>query len=284
MRRLAWLQTHMLTAALHVVLADPAGALLPALRQSSAPSTAACDGHRLIFVGGYHHGGTTIVQAQLMLALNQTLDEQDERWPDEHLEEACSKNWTVFKHPTNTVKDIERMMRLRSLFPKSTMVFATRDMPNTVWSLMKRYAGSGESPGKEELKPFTLTDQKGLSKAALTLASSWCRANGFWFANQPHGPLDWTLDLGTFTSIHAQTVASILANGATTRGMQLHNGHDSKKEHKDLRDWQLQQAVYPYDHARVYKEAPIEASRLLERLACDGEGEVVTIEEQPEPN
>ena len=37
-------------------------------------STYACDGSRLIFVGGYHHGGTTIVQQQLLTHLNQSLD------------------------------------------------------------------------------------------------------------------------------------------------------------------------------------------------------------------
>ena len=66
-----------------------------------------CEARHLVFVGGFHHGGTTILQQSLRVAFGlPPLTKQDERFPDDHLAEACSdERWHVFKHPTNTVSD-----------------------------------------------------------------------------------------------------------------------------------------------------------------------------------
>ena len=104
-----------------------------------------CDGDRLIVVAGYHHSGTSILQAQLARRLGLPVPTtKEERWPTDHHEEACSAEWSVFRVRLSGLRDVHRFARLRNRFPAARLVFCTRDASNQIGSLMRR--ACAESP------------------------------------------------------------------------------------------------------------------------------------------
>ena len=101
-----------------------------------------CDGSHVLFIGGYHHSGTGAVTHALKvhaLGLHSPgIDaEVRDRWPPTSL--ACEETWQVWKHPTNVASEVHKMLGLRRVYPNMTLVFLERDLPNVVWSIIKRF-------------------------------------------------------------------------------------------------------------------------------------------------
>ena len=71
------------------------------------------------------------------------------------------------------MSDVEDMISLLAGFTQSRLVFMTRDLPNTVWSLMMRYK--------------TNETTSALCRSAVHFADQYCKVNAYWDANQPHG-------------------------------------------------------------------------------------------------
>ena len=157
-----------------------------------------CDGDRLIVVAGYHHSGTSILQAQLARRLGLPVPTTtDERWPTDHHEEACAPEWSVFRVRLSGLRDVHRFARLRNRFPAARLVFCTRDAPNQIWSLMRR--ACAESP-----------------RLATYLAKQRCQVLEKEARWRRPGARDWTVDLADFAvdsrSILQQVVPGHLAS------------------------------------------------------------------------
>jgi hypothetical protein len=226
-------------------------------------STYACDGSRLIFVGGYHHGGTTIIQQQLLTHLNQSLDDsgQDERWPHHFLNEVCADSgWSIFKHPTNSPGEVAQMLSYRARFPQSRLVFVTRDLPNTVWSVMKR-VGSNETA------------------VGWVIAQQWCDVNSYYVEHSVQSARDWAVPLSTFTELHEHMISAVLGrhgalNLSTVRlqdsiGVAHGQVAEAGPSHKQYRMQQATEAVYPYDATVFSREAPPDVASFLQHLTCE---------------
>ena len=200
-----------------------------------------CDGERLIFIGGFHHSFTSVLRAQLAKRLGVPLrGGRDERWPDDHVEEACSAEWTVFKKPTNTVRATRRFEGLRRKFPAARMIFCTRDAPNQIWSIMKRtcYRTS---------EPF-----------ATCLAKKRCMINEAERKWRRPSARDWTVDLADFAadprSLLRAVVPAHLAH-PSVREPRSAAGPPRGGSHDDLRRWQVAQPVYAYNDDTYERES-----------------------------
>lgn len=90
-------------------------------------------GRVMIFVTGYHHSGTTIMQHSLLLALNYTTAT---RFPEQYPH--ANAKLPVLKYPLyRSIKDLQTL-KTKTDAHADTVVYMMRDKPNTVWSLMKR--------------------------------------------------------------------------------------------------------------------------------------------------
>lgn len=114
-----------------------------------------CDGgSRLLVVGGFHHSGTGIITHAIKVRAlggdstsraNQWFIDSDikDLWPPTHGDDVhklnCTDTWSIWKHPTNSAREVQRFLALRSIWPRLTLVYTERDAPNVVWSLMKRF-------------------------------------------------------------------------------------------------------------------------------------------------
>ena len=153
-----------------------------------------CDGDRLIVVAGYHHSGTSILQAQLARRLGLPVPTTtDERWPTDHHEEACSPEWSVFRTRLSGLRDVHRFARLRNRFPAARLVFCTRDAPNQIWSLMRR--ACAESP-----------------RLATYLAKQRCQVLEKEARWRRPGARDWTVDLADF-AVDSRTILQQVVPG-----------------------------------------------------------------------
>ena len=219
-----------------------------------------CDGERLIFIGGFHHSFTSVLRAQLAKRLGVPLrGARDERWPDDHVEEACSAEWTVFKKPTNSPRDVRRFEGLRRKFPAARMIFCTRDAPNQIWSLMKRTCYRTSVP------------------FATYVAKQRCQINESEKRWRRSNARDWTVDLADFARDPRSLLRAVvpahlvhpsirepLSAGATRRGSFV--GPLAGVTHDDLRRWQEAQPVYAYD-ASTYERESGSLAPLLKSLS-----------------
>ena len=97
-------------------------ALLVTTAWARSPLEMLCDGDRLIVVAGYHHSGTSILQAQLARRLSlQIPSTTDERWPTDHHEEACSAEWSVFRVRLSGLRDVLQS-RSTNMHPVTNMM------------------------------------------------------------------------------------------------------------------------------------------------------------------
>lgn len=201
-----------------------------------------CDGDRLIVVAGYHHSGTSILQAQLARRLGLPVPTTtDERWPTDHHEEACSAEWSVFRTRLSGLRDVHRFARLRNRFPAARLVFCTRDAPNQIWSLMRR--ACAESP-----------------RLATYLAKQRCQVLEKEARWRRPGARDWTVDLADFAvdsrSILQQVVPGHLAS-PDAPSLFIESAAvrvPSFAAHDGLRRWQVRQPVYAYERSRFARE------------------------------
>ena len=153
-----------------------------------------CDGDRLIVVAGYHHSGTSMLQAQLARRLGLPVPTTtDERWPTDHHEEACSPEWSVFRTRLSGLRDVHRFARLRNRFPAARLVFCARDAPNQIWSLMRR--ACAESP-----------------RLATYLAKQRCQVLEKEARWRRPGARDWTVDLADF-AVDSRTILQQVVPG-----------------------------------------------------------------------
>ena len=129
-----------------------------------------CDGSHVLFIGGYHHSGTGAVTHALKthaLGLHSPgIDaEVRDRWPPAGL--ACEETWQVWKHPTNVASEVHKMLGLRRVYPNMTLVFLERDLPNVVWSIIKRF-------------------KSWLGEALVHRRDDWCAVRHAWRSRPPH--------------------------------------------------------------------------------------------------
>lgn len=217
-------------------------ALLVTTAWARSPLEMLCDGDRLIVVAGYHHSGTSILQAQLARRLGLPVPTTtDERWPTDHHEEACSPEWSVFRTRLSGLRDVHRFARLRNRFPAARLVFCTRDAPNQIWSLMRR--ACAESP-----------------RLATYLAKQRCQVLEKEARWRRPGARDWTVDLADFAvdsrSILQQVVPGHLAS-PDAPSLFIESAAvrvPSFAAHDGLRRWQVRQPVYAYERNRFARE------------------------------
>ena len=232
---------------------------------SQADNVPRCDGRNIIFVGGFHHSGTTITQATFeRLGKPKNKGEfwnsgEHEYWPTEKV--ACWKTYRIFKHPTNSFDDVDRMIHLRETLhmPKMKLIFMIRDLPNTVWSLMKRAAAMSN---------------KGLAEK---YAAQWCLVQKTWYEARMNDPLDWTIDINAFTHFYRVFENQILPDSHyeikqyLRRLIQVEDPPEmsiGQANHTLYRGDQVRQPIQPYNPGAYVLEATTEMAHFLHNLSC----------------
>ena len=109
---------------------------------------------RFILVSGFHHTGTTLVQALLRRqGVFTFVDHAGDAYPDrprelplrhihriERAARRANRTWAMTKQTTNTVDTVRRLgLELRLLAPDCTLVLCQRDPAATALSLSKRH-------------------------------------------------------------------------------------------------------------------------------------------------
>ena len=109
---------------------------------------------RFILVSGFHHSGTTLVQALLRRqGVFTFVDDAEDAYPDrprelplrhihriERAARRADRTWAMTKQTTNTVDTVRRLgIELRLLAPDCTLVLCERDPAATALSLSKRH-------------------------------------------------------------------------------------------------------------------------------------------------
>jgi len=201
------------------------------------------------FVGGFHHSGTTATQHEL---LRQTTGHNATARDPEKFPKGCPAPRSVWKHPTNTVDMVLKMLKLRATYPQVRLIFLRRDVPNTLWSLYKRE--------KNTLNQTLLTDKMKLWMSEHR--SVLCNTRAAW-EQHPSTTLDFTVDLHNFTEHTNAIVADIL--GPTRRRRQL---MPISTNHNSRRKWQATHSVYSDDPDLFRKETSQVVSRWLATLSC----------------
>ena len=221
-----------------------------------------CSGEILIVIGGFHHSFTTILRGQLARRLGVPWGgARDERWPDDHVDEACSAEWTIFKKPTNGPRDVRRFKGLRHKFPAVRLIFCTRDAPNQIWSLMKRSCYQ-----TSEL-------------FATYVAKQRCQINDSEQRWRGSDARDWTVDLADFArdprSLLQAVVPAHLAHPnipSPFAAATAHRGSFARPTtefaHHDLRRWQEAQPVSAYDVLTYERESGAVAPLLKSLSNC----------------
>ena len=183
----------------------------------------------LVFVAGYHHSGTTLVQHMLLNASGHVRQTRaPESWPS-----SCN-SLPVLKHPTNTVEDVNKLWKVRA-----HVVFMTRDGANTVWSILKRLSHTHDKrAAEEEVKKY---------------CSVHCR-----WKMRPR--LDSTT-LSLARTTHEGLPESLLSRVAKRR--MLSERPPDKKNNK-LRQYQITHGIYYYN-ASVVNQASGEIRNILRR-------------------
>lgn len=170
---------------------------------------------------------------------------------------------TSYQHPWQKVA---QMLSYRERFPRSRLVFATRDLPNTVWSVMKRVN--------------LTTWGRNQTAVGWVIAQQWCDVNSFYVEHSGQGPHDWIVSLSTFTELHAHITSAILGrHGALNHSwVKLADSigvtHSQAAEmwgpeHKQYRLQQVTGGVYPYDATVFSREAPGVLASFLRHLSCE---------------
>ena len=213
----------------------------------------------IYFVGGFHHSGTTVMQHELLRRTrpNRTVTARAaETWPP-RFPFACPTDDAVFKHPTNDLSSVTRMLRLRDRYPNVRLVFMQRDIPNTVWSLYKRAYNTK--------RQHTLSH--GFTDFANEQRQLVCQLRAAWARHTPFSGLDhcWTVDLHAFTERTDAIMGPILAKGAGgRRRSRLLPQLPASRHHTTRRWWQAVAPVYPDDAALFRRETSAAVAQWLE--------------------
>ncbi len=229
--------------------------------QLTAPVTRWTPGasrNRFILVSGFHHTGTTLVQALLRRqGVFTFVDDAGDGYPDrprelplrhihriERAARRAGRTWAMTKQTTNTVDTVWRLgIELRLIAPDCTLVLCRRDPAATVLSLSKRH---GWNPAR------ALRD----AAAQQAVTETWRRR-----ARRHRGPVHH-LSLEDFTRQPRHYLRQILgvAAGAplpvpleTAAGDGAHvprDGNDSlpdPRRHEARRHVQSHRPVYPVE-------------------------------------
>jgi hypothetical protein len=179
----------------------------------------------LVFVAGYHHSGTTLVQHMLLNASGHTVTGRaSESWP------ASCNALPVLKHPTNTVADVDRLRSIRA-----HVAFVTRDGSNTVWSILKRRARTADVK--------TATDE----------VRSYCAVHCRW-RTRPRAN-STTLSL---TRVTREGLPEALFDRVVPYRRVLSPGKSRPPpdvRHNELRTYQITHGLYAYNASRAMREA-----------------------------
>lgn len=198
----------------------------------------------LVFVAGFHHSGTTLVQHMALRYLGANITTRHaERWPS-----ACNPD-PVLKHPTNTPADVQRLRAIRA-----HVVYVQRDGPNTIWSIMKR-----------RNMPNTTASVSAVGRGMCAVHCEWRRTAPS-LRSQEH------IFLHSFTRLRELPLrtTNALRQGARRRllsddaeedrvaedSAELPAGLPTSKKHEQRRAWQAKQPIYADDWNVCFREAP----------------------------
>ena len=114
--------------------------------------------HNILFVSGFHHTGTTLLQHQLHKHVTGEMPKvrMKELWiypvGCSHLVYRRGRNkrryrsiypkedeFVVLKHPVNTLDDFNMMLGMRDSFPNIKIAWMQRNLGSSVWSYFKRF-------------------------------------------------------------------------------------------------------------------------------------------------
>merc|ERR1719335_365503 len=203
-------------------------------------------GRKIIFVGGHHHSGTSIMQHTIMFRYTNLTKRAPESWPVSR--SVCAKekahHWQVYKHPTNNPEEVRRMLDLRKSIPNIRLVFMRRDIPNQIWSLMKR------------------AKQTKSIQFARTQLQNLCAVNKAW-GDVPHYEKDSTIELSDFTHRYKDIVDSFMKAPRFSL-----EGIPPDSENEKLREWQVFQPIWPYNATKYQQEAPADLVNVLSQMHC----------------
>ena len=214
---------------------------------------------RFILVSGFHHTGTTLVQALLRRqGVFTFVDEPGDGYPDrprelplrhihriERAARYAGRTWAMTKQTTNTVDTVRRLgLELRLFAPDCTLVLCERDPAATALSLSKRH---GWDPAR-----------------ALADAAMQQRVMAAWRGYTPRhrGPVHF-LSLEDFTREPEHYLRRILRTGAEERlpvsmetapaedmdrgTRNLQGGLPDQRQHEARRHVQSHRPVYPVE-------------------------------------
>lgn len=248
-------------------IGDEAGELAPVVPITDPRCT-------VIFVAGYCHSGTSVMQHQLLLKLGFDFEaRQPETWPKKS--DTCRGVTRVYKVPSDPTisrgfsseamsewnqyryvggdRYINRLRTLKQQIPTARIVFMCRDLPNTVWSRMQRTGTTSFADMHQFQQDYCAVNH--LCKGGAPAAGNF---------------LYQVVDLEDFT----QRPEAYL--DAATAGLAMPNllesgvppGQPQDTAHEARRQWQVKQPVYAYDANAYKKEAPPEIAAKLSVLSC----------------
>jgi len=194
------------------------------------------------------------MQHELLRELGEPVQHRiPEGWPKK-----CPKTNAIFKAPTNSVRQVEKMLKLRKNYPNIRFVFMVRDIPNTLWSLYKRTHGvSFLETLTEEFQIWTKREHQKI-----------CNIRKAW---EEKGEERATVDLRSFTLRTKGVMDTILKgievpNHRRKRKMQR-IGIPSSNNHEKRREWQATHPVYTNNYELFKNETSLQVVARLESLA-----------------
>lgn len=143
-----------MTGGIHTRLARLCARRLDQLVALATRWTPGASRDRFILVSGFHHTGTTLVQALLRRqGVFTFVDEAGDGYPDrprelplrhihriERAARRAGRTWAMTKQTTNTVDTVRRLgLELRLIAPDCTLVLCERDPAATALSLSRRH-------------------------------------------------------------------------------------------------------------------------------------------------
>ena len=244
-----------------------------AVPAASPPSKPVCLS-AFYFVTGVEHSGTTAVQSELMRRTGAPLKRRGvEGWPL-----GCPKDGSIFKSPiissgptvdrlrrwlpsAEYPSDLRRLLALRDEYPRLVVVFMTRDIANSVWSLWKRLTKT------TTLGVLTET----FTSFATEARASICAVRQEWNARTKSLD-DHTVRLRDFAASSGRVLDRILLKRTPLPSGSLHRKQlrsmPDSAHHAARRKWQAQAPIYEYQPDSFANQTSEEVAEYIGTLRC----------------
>ena len=207
-----------------------------------------------LFVTGFHHSGTTLMQHMALQHVGYDIQSRFR----EHYPSLCNPQ-PIVKQPSNTWYSVILVVLIHHFVDSAPVVFMHRDAPNTVWSVMKRFALANTTRSVRET------------------GGALCYTRCTWWVVRSLGLVRKGVD------VHLHSLASngqlpdeiktVLGDSARS-GRTLADVIPPSTSHERRREWQVTHAIYPDDLDLCYKEAPRSIWESLE--SCEDCGSCYT--------